>query len=142
MTNIDTCDFCTLAPPTGDRVIRSNDLIASLVSNPSFRADQCLVIPRRHIETLDELTDEEAVAIIRELGRLAKILDTGFGSGIIQKFQPAKVENGITMKHLHFHVLPRIAEEPGILPVPVPNSPEGFTRLDNDEVNTRAEELR
>lgn len=61
-----------------------------------------------------------------ELGRLSNLLDEGFGTGIMQKYQPLQAENGIKVNHLHFHVFPRKQQEESLFPVPQPNNFEGF----------------
>lgn len=127
------CVFCTIAD--SDRpLIRTTELVTSFVSSPWFRPGQCLVIPNRHVITAAELTPEEGAAIMNELGRLSTKLDTGFGTGIMQKYQPLQAENGIKVSHLHFHVFPRVADEAGLFPVPTPNSFDGFTKPDEGEV--------
>jgi len=77
-----------------------------------------------------------------ELGRLSAKLDNGFGTGIMQKYQPLQAENGIKVSHLHFHVFPRTEHEAGLFPVPEPNSFDGFTRPSEAEVTALTESLR
>ncbi len=64
-----------------------------------------------------------------EIGRLSTLLDTGYGSGVMQKYQPLQAENGIKVSHLHFHVFPRFEDESGLFPTPLPNSFSGFRPL-------------
>jgi diadenosine tetraphosphate (Ap4A) HIT family hydrolase len=124
------------------RTIRSNQHFVSLVSKPWFRRGHCLVIPARHITSPAELNAEEAVAIMVELGRLSALLDEGYGTGIMQKFQPLQSENGIKVNHLHFHAFPRLEVEQGLFPTPSPNSFDGFITPSDDEVTTLAVRLR
>ncbi len=118
------------------------EVCTSFVSYPWFREGHCLVVPNRHITTLAEIDEKEAAAIFAELGRLAALLDKGYGSGMMQKDQPLQPENGIKMDHLHFHVFPRQQEEPGLFPVPEPNSFEGFIRPPEPVVMALAQSLR
>ncbi len=113
----------------------------SFVSRPWFREGQCLVVPTRHITTLAELTVEEAVVIMGELGRLSMLLDDGFGTGVMQKYQPLQADNGIKVSHLHFHVFPRTEDE-ALFPVPEPNSFAGFIMPPEDTVKALVEGLR
>lgn len=136
-----TCDFCV---PTGEmrqRVVREGEHAYSMVSNPSFRAGQTLVIPKRHFFEITEAEPEEILEITREIGRLAGLLDTGCGYEILQKYQPKKPDDGIKRSHFHFHVVPRLPGD-GILAVPEPNTPDGFRRLGDDEVQEMAESMR
>lgn len=135
------CAFCD--PVDMDwRTIKKGKSSRSFVSNPSFRRGQCLVIPNRHVTRLEELNESEASEIIVELGRLAGLLDEGFGSGVMQKFQPTQAENGIKVNHLHFHVFPRIEDEQGLFPVPDPNSFDGFADTGRSEIINLAESLK
>lgn len=140
MANND-CVFCAL-PSSGRQLIRTSELFTSFVSVPWFRPGQCLVIPNRHVEAPGDLTTEEGAAIMAELGRLSAKLDKGFGTGIIQKYQPLQAENGIKVSHLHFHVFPRVEHEAGLFPVPEPNSFDGFTKPSEAEVIALTESLR
>jgi diadenosine tetraphosphate (Ap4A) HIT family hydrolase len=141
MENIQDCVFCDRESMQW-RTIRSEHLFTSFVSRPWFRKGQILVVPNRHVVKPGELSPEEAMAIMVELGRLSLKLDTGFGTGIMQKYQPSQEENGIKVNHLHFHVFPRIEDEPGLFPVPEPNSFDGFSVPSEDEVMAVAEALR
>jgi diadenosine tetraphosphate (Ap4A) HIT family hydrolase len=122
--NKNVCVFCE--NEFASRTICKSPLIASFVSRPWFRGNHCLVIPNRHITKPSELTREESAEIMQEIGRLSEALDNGFGTGIMQKYQPLQTENGIKVNHLHFHVFPRVKNEPTLFPVPEPNGFEGF----------------
>lgn len=141
MSELNICDFCN--PEEMEwRTVRKATSSRSFVSNPSFRSGQCLVVPDRHVTTLEELNESEASEIMLEIGRLAGILDKGYGSGVMQKYQPKQAENGIKVNHLHFHVFPRIEDETGLFPVPDPNTFDGFTKIDRDDVLKMVESLK
>lgn len=138
---LDSCVFCSRGK-LQQEIIRSNDLCTSLVSRPWFRSGQCLVIPNRHIVTVEELEPHESSAIMAELGRLGALLNEGFGSGIMQKYQPLQRENGIKVNHLHFHIIPRHEHEHGLFPVPEPNDFAGFSHPTDEEVAALVQKLR
>ena len=133
MTKPETCVFCDTTDLEW-RIVRSEDLFLSFVSKPWFRAGQCLVIPRRHVEVAHELTNDEGAAIMQELGRISLALDDGYGTGILQKYMPLKKEDGIKMNHLHFHVFPRVPDEESLFPVPNPNTYDGFITPSEQEI--------
>lgn len=68
-----------------------------------------VVVARRHIEAIDELTDEEAV----ELGRLVRQVSIALRkvTGCIKTYviQFAEHEDH---PHVHFHVVPRMKDQP------------------------------
>jgi len=80
----ENCPFCN-KENLMSRTIREDEWCISVISSPWFRTGHCLVIPRRHLTTIDELNGNEIGAIMKELGRLARHLDQGYGSGIMQK---------------------------------------------------------
>ena len=141
MTSNEECVFCD-RQDLAWKTICSEELFTSFVSRPWFRPSQCLVIPNRHLVTPGELSPEEGAAIMTELGRLSLRLDNGFGTGIMQKYQPLQVENGIKVSHLHFHVFPRIENEVGLFPVPDPNTFDGFVTPSDEEVIAFVEALK
>lgn len=125
MSKVKGCAFCV--KEFSARVLYENELISSFISRPWFRNEHCLVIPNRHITTIKDLTPHEGQDIMREIGRLSGLLDSGFGTGVMQKYQPLQTENGIKVNHLHFHVFPRLEKEPSLFPVPQPNDFTGFS---------------
>lgn len=136
-----SCEFCN-PDKLKWRTINTGDNFISIVSKPCFREGHCLVIPRRHIQSPYELSKEEGPEIMEELGRLGKLLDRGYGTGIIQKYMPLQSENGVKMNHLHFHVFPRLENEKFLFPVPNPNQFEGFYEPTKSEIEILIDKLR
>lgn len=101
-----------------------------------------VVVPLRHITKPTELHPNEASSIMREIGRLCDIADQGFGTGVMQKFQPTQPDNGIKVSHLHFHTFPRLPDEDVLFPVPAPNSFDGMVRLSDDKIRERLARFR
>jgi diadenosine tetraphosphate (Ap4A) HIT family hydrolase len=79
---------------------------------------------------------------MQELGRLLVLLDEGFGTGIMQKYQPLQTENGIKVNHLHFHIFPREEIEDNLFPTPMPNSFQGFRDPKPAEIKEMVDRLR
>ena len=141
MTASSTCVFCEPSNLEG-KIIRHERHFISFVSTPWFRAGHSLVVPTRHVTTIAELLPEESGAIMSEIGRISALLDDGFGSGVMQKYQPTQPENGIKVNHLHFHVFPRHKEEDGLFPVPKPNDFTGFSQPSSDDIQQLVLKLR
>lgn len=136
-----SCAFCEVdSEDIQSRVIRKGQWSCSLVPKHHFRGGHVLVIPLRHVTEIGELTSDESVEMMSEVGRLARRVDSGFGSGVMQKYQPLQHENGIKMNHIHFHVFPRTEDEVVLFPVPEPNSFEGLEIV--NDVAKIAEGLR
>ena len=141
MNNAEQCAFCDKESLEW-RTVNANDLFISFISKPWFRPGQTLVIPNRHVTSVAELTPQEGEAIMGELGRLGLLLDQGYGTGVMQKYQPLQEENGVKMNHLHFHTFPRFEYEPGLFPVPEPNSFDAFYTPSDEEVVEWANRLK
>ena len=69
-----------------------------------------LIVPNRHVERPDELTDEETLAVYREAQRLITAMLGTFAKGVDtwQKTRPDMPEGKIKVNHVHVHVLPSI----------------------------------
>jgi len=100
------CPFCELAP---ERIRESNEAAVLIRDNYPLTAGHSLVLPRRHIGSIFEATEEDLRAIWRliQFGR----------SAIDREYEPAGYNLGInegpaagqTVPHLHIHLIPRYA---------------------------------
>lgn len=135
------CRFCNLKGQES-RIIKTSEYMISLVPKHSFRNRHCLVIPRRHVTQINQLSNEDSSEIIQEIGRLTDLVDLGFGSGVMQKYQPLQKENGIKMNHIHFHVFPRLQDDNALFPVPEPNTFEGLRETSSEDLSNLLEVTR
>ena len=141
MGELGVCDFCDPSNEMQERVIRESGTWQSIISNPTFRGNHALVMPRRHATEVGELMPDEVVAIWREVGRIASLIDVGFGYQVLQKFEPRKPDGSIKQSHLHFHVFPRLKDD-GIFAIPEGNAESGFYWLDRSTAQKEASRLR
>ena len=68
-----------------------------------------MLIPRRHIEAVDALTDAESVALGRHISQLSRALKatTGCAKTYIVQFAESPDH-----PHVHFHIIARMADQP------------------------------
>lgn len=97
------CPFCQPA----DTVV-SNGLAFAVEDIFPASPGHMLVIPRRHIQTIDEATAEEILAFMDLLKKVKAIIREryradGFNIGINEGWVA-----GQTINHLHIHVIPRV----------------------------------
>ncbi|AMM54001.1 HIT family protein [Pyrococcus kukulkanii] len=98
------CPFCT---PEPRNLLYENGLIRILVDSYPANRGHLLVVPKRHVTRVEDLTWEEKLAIMKGVEKameaLKKVLSPdGFNVGInIGKAA------GQTVEHLHVHVIPR-----------------------------------
>jgi diadenosine tetraphosphate (Ap4A) HIT family hydrolase len=98
------CPFCDLP---ADRIVSEGPLVRVLRDGYPVSDGHTLIIPRRHIPTVFEATDEEKAALWAAVDAVKAELDrshcpdgynVGFNSGTAA---------GQTVMHAHIHVIPR-----------------------------------
>lgn len=100
------CPFCTVDPL---RIILENDRAMAIYDGFPVSPGHMLVIPKRHISSFFEATDQEQVALLKLLAEarelaLNKYSPDGFNVGINDG-----ATAGQTVMHLHIHLIPRYA---------------------------------
>ena len=106
------CPFCSLPP---ERVLASNALALVIRDGYPVSPGHTLIIPRRHVGSFFEISEEERAAMLALLDGQKRALDA--------EYSPAGYNVGIndgaaagqTVPHLHIHLIPRFA---GDLPDP------------------------
>ena len=98
------CPFCSVP---AERIVHSHPLALALRDGYPISPGHTLVIPRRHVASLVDLTSEEACALWSLLAEARAALDAelhpdGYNVGINDG--PAA---GQTVMHLHVHLIPR-----------------------------------
>ena len=63
-----------------------------------------LVLPTRHVETLLDLRDDEATAIINEIRAVAGLIDSAYERPGISVWQNNGEPANQTIPHMHFHI--------------------------------------
>lgn len=97
------CVFCDLRPKY---VITQNELATLTVNIFPYTNGQLLVIPHRHIVTLDEITNDEVLAI-HDLSKFgANLLRDRLGIENFWLILRDGNSSGKTIKHLHNNILP------------------------------------
>ena len=101
------CIFCQIASGKipGDIVYQDQEIIAFRDINPKAPV-HILIIPRRHIPSLDQLTESDAALVGRMVAIANKLAK---GEGVAQKGYRLAVncgkEGGQLVPHLHMHLL-------------------------------------
>ena len=93
-------------------VYEDETAVAFLDINP-WQQGHTLVIPRRHVA--DALEDPTALAeITPAIGAVGNLLKKKLGASACNILSNAGADSGQEIFHLHVHVLPRYADNPGI----------------------------
>ena len=98
------CPFCQI--PT-DRITTQNEHAFAIRDAFPVSPGHTLIIPKRHIASFFETTQEEKIALLELLDDVKAVIDG--------EYQPASYNIGIndgaaagqTVPHLHIHLIPR-----------------------------------
>lgn len=115
------CIFCKMLPQKKDKknfiLLRSSHCFAVLNTYP-YNNGHVMIVPRRHIRSLEDLREEELLDINKTLIKTKSTLKIilkplGFNIGMnIGKVAGAGVD-----KHLHIHIVPRWPGDTNFMPV-------------------------
>jgi len=83
------------------------------LSNPRLVDGHLLVIPKRHVERLAELTEEERKEIFDMAAEIQDKITGRFASGcdVRQNYRPFLPQGRLKADHLHIHLIPREFED-------------------------------
>jgi histidine triad (HIT) family protein len=105
----DPCLFCERI--AGERedwsVIAEDDLTIAFVASKQFEEGQSLLIPRRHVPTILELSDAEASGLMQMTARVARAVTKAFEPNGITLYQNNGLASLQEIPHVHMHVVPR-----------------------------------
>lgn len=105
----ENCFYCSKNKELDDLMIKICDLEVSTVylfKEQTYKG-RCNVVFKEHKSEITDLTEEEATAFMKDIRRVAKAIQ--------KAFSPDKINYGAfadTMKHLHFHVVPKYVDGP------------------------------
>lgn len=103
----ENCVFCDYDK---SKLVRENNNVITLFSNPYLLKGHCLVIPKKHYENIWEIPDLILFDLVREVRDIGELLISKFrtsGIDIRQNYRPFLNESKYKVNHLHFHVIPR-----------------------------------
>lgn len=107
-----SCIFCAIA--AGEipsfKVYEDDLVLAYLDINP-FAKGHTLVIPKAHSEGLLDTDDETLAEVIKRVKKVAKHIKMKLGADGFNILQNNGEAAGQTVKHLHFHIVPRFGGE-------------------------------
>lgn len=114
------CILCAIRDQADDvenlEVYRDEKFIVSVNLYP-FNPGHCMIFPLRHIEHLENLTDEDVIALHHLTVKTINILKDIFNpSGFNVGYNLGKW-SGASISHIHLHVVPRFPNELGFLDV-------------------------
>ena len=104
----DYCAFCDPKVIEAQKFYEDESIIALYTHKPVVPG-HCLIIPKRHAERFEELSDQEAAAISSVIKKVDQASIKVFHRASYLLMQKNGVEAGQTVPHVHFHYFPREA---------------------------------
>ncbi len=107
MSTTHTAESCPFCDPPTDRVFAQNQLVIALWDGYPVSPGHALIIPRRHVPSLFDATEQEQSALLVMVNSARAIIDRshrpdGYNIGL-----NVGAAAGQTVFHLHVHVIPR-----------------------------------
>ncbi|MCD6523323.1 MAG: HIT family protein [Candidatus Diapherotrites archaeon] len=87
-----------------NRVVHENKYAYTIMSINPVKAGHILILPKKCVPNLEDLTDEEKLYLIDEIEFMRKILKKKYGTRGVTLF--CGMENGTQPQHLHFQMYP------------------------------------
>lgn len=100
------CAFCDENVLARQKFYEDEHVLALYTHKPILPC-HCLVIPKRHVERYEMLTDEEITQIGRVIQKVDQAASKVFGTSSYLLLQKNGVEVGQTVPHVHFHYIAR-----------------------------------
>ena len=107
------CAFCELSE-IKERAICSGPLVWAFPTNIPITEGHTLIVPRRCVRSLSELTNVEILAIMRLAKRIQKALKKSFGAEAFNVCWNEGCIAGQTVPHFHLHIIPRKEGDTGL----------------------------
>ncbi len=85
------------------RVVLEDEHSFSIVNREPLIEGHLMVLPKRHVERLGDLTPDESMSISKMLGRLSDVLEHAFPEPNMIALNMGK---NTSQDHLHFHIMP------------------------------------
>jgi histidine triad (HIT) family protein len=104
--SMQTCSFCESAVLQNQNIYEDSQVVVLYDHKPIIQG-HCLVIPKRHVERLEDITAEEMVSIHKALACLYEASAETEGATGYFIFQKNGREAGQSVPHVHFHFCPR-----------------------------------
>jgi|SRR6185312_12173748 len=108
LASYDSCPFCRYVRGEAEYVaLAEDDLVLALMNYRQYERGAMLVIPKRHCETILDVSDTEIASLYRLAKTLARGAEMALGACGANIYQNNGVIAGQHVPHVHVHVVPR-----------------------------------
>ena len=107
------CPFCD--PEVIERQkVYENDLILVLYTHKPVTEGHCLIIPKRHVERFEELSEQEAIQLFHAVQKVDQAVEKTLGTRPYILLQKNGSQVGQSVPHVHVHYIPRKEDETSV----------------------------
>ena len=109
---MEDCIFCKIIDgkiPAAK--VYEDGLTVSFLDIMPANKGHCLVVPKKHSQTLAEMEDNDLVAMIKTAKKVARALSLSFGNGSFNIVMNNGKEAGQVVNHSHIHIIPRFQKD-------------------------------
>ncbi|EKE19581.1 MAG: histidine triad (HIT) protein [uncultured bacterium] len=102
------CPFCAIDKEK-NRIIKESKHAFVIFSNPRLMRGHLLVVPKRHVEKLSQLNDDERRDLFDLVMEFQDKISEKIAAGcdIRQNYRPFQKQSDLKVHHLHVHLQPR-----------------------------------
>jgi ATP adenylyltransferase len=118
------CIFCDFPAEQGEEADRRNLLAHrsarsfTVLNKYPYNSGHVMVIPRKHVSLLEDLSSEEFQDLHEELRLAARVVRAGYRpDGMNVGMNLGRVAGAGIADHLHYHVVPRWGGDTNFMPV-------------------------
>lgn len=101
------CPFCELVSTKSSRIIEENDQAFVIRDGYPISEGHTLVIPKRHVGSFFDISNDERSALFELVESSKKSLDNEFKPDAFNIGVNDGAAAGQTVAHLHIHLIPR-----------------------------------
>ena len=109
---MEDCIFCKIinGKIPAAKVYEDSRVISFLDIMPANKG-HCLVLPKKHSQTLVEMSEDDLIATIKAAKKVASALSLSFGNGSFNIVMNNGKEAGQLVNHAHMHIIPRFQKD-------------------------------
>src|SRR3990167_6465184 len=109
---MEDCIFCKIVDGKvpAAKVYEDDKVIGFLDIMPANKG-HCLVVPKKHSQTLIEMGEEDLIAAMKAAKKVASALSLSFGNGSFNIVMNNGKEAGQIVNHAHIHIIPRFQKD-------------------------------
>jgi len=107
-----TCLFCSIANDLEQKIIISNEHCMFLQKPQEILIGSGVIVPRKHRETLFDLSEDEWIATFELLQEVKVYIDNKYKPKGYNIGWNVESVGGQEIFHAHLHVIPRYEDEP------------------------------